>query len=53
MNPGLCFKQIRMTYNGKTTVADISDTVSGIRPSGPDLLTDCIKTVSWVSLEWS
>lgn len=27
MNPSFCFKTIRMSYNGKSTTADITDTV--------------------------
>ena len=27
MNPSLCYRRIRMSYNGKSTTADISDTV--------------------------
>lgn len=37
MNPSLCYKQIRITYNGKTAYADISDTCPVCPPNGLDL----------------
>ncbi|KAF5330482.1 hypothetical protein D9619_005987 [Psilocybe cf. subviscida] len=37
MNPSLCFKTVRMTYNGKTTTATISDTCPGCPYNGMDL----------------
>ncbi|KAF8968395.1 hypothetical protein BDZ97DRAFT_1916231 [Flammula alnicola] len=37
MNDGLCYKNIKMTYNGKTTVASITDTCPGCPYGGLDL----------------
>lgn len=38
MNKGsMCFKTIRMTYGGKTTIATVSDTCPGCPPNGLDL----------------
>ncbi|KAF9476346.1 hypothetical protein BDN70DRAFT_882603 [Pholiota conissans] len=43
MNSGFCFKNIRMTYNGKSTIASVTDTCPGCPYGGLDLTEGLFK----------